>query len=225
MRSTITAAKVLSTAERTDALSVVAAVYQHEKRWLADVEAEIPADPEARRDCSWFLARVEDEPAGVIRLVYDPALTLPADFGVTWEPGIDLEALQRGGRFVDIGRFMILPRYRRNLRVVMRLMRVAILEVLDRGYTHFLTDVFADDPHSPLGFHTRVLGFERLGTHARGELACTSDRVLLVLDIARGYQRLKASENRVFRELGEAVGERLGIDWSRREGPLVPCTR
>jgi hypothetical protein len=209
MSNAVTVVKVLSRAERAEALAVVEAVYRHEKRWLSDVESEIPADPSARRDQSWFLVRVDGAPAGAIRLAYDPALSLPAELEVTLEPGVDLEALRRRGRFVDIGRFMILPRHRRNLRVAMRLMRAASLEVIERGYTHFLTDVFADDPHSPLGFHTRVLGFERIATHARGELACASPRVLLVLDIARGYERLKATESRVYRELAQGMGELL----------------
>jgi hypothetical protein len=30
-----------------------------------------------------------------------------------------------------------------------------------------------------------VLGFERIGTHRTGELACESVRIILILDIAR----------------------------------------
>ena len=124
------------------------------------------------------------------------------------------DGLKRHGRFVDIGRFMIVPAYRRNIRVVMRLMRAAIIEVVGRGYTHFLTDVFEEDPHSPLHFHTRVLGFERIGTHRYGELACTSSRILLILDIARAYHRLKAQDNKIWKELGEGV-------WDVMEGPRL----
>jgi hypothetical protein len=124
---------------------------------------------------------------------------------VTLEPGIDLAGLARRGRFVDIGRFMIVPRYRRNIRAALRLMRAAIVEVVERGYTHFLTSVFADDPHSPLGFHTRVLGFERIGSHRTGELACASARILLVLDIARASRRLERRRNKVWRELAAGV--------------------
>ena len=143
----------------------------------------------------------------MIRLVYDPSLEMPAEYGVTMEPSVDLDTLRRHGRFVDIGRFMIVPRHRRNIRVVMRLMRAAILEVVSRGYTHFLTDVFEDDPHSPYQFHTRVLGFERIGTHRHGELACASTRIILILDIARAYRQLQKKENKVFKELGEGLGE------------------
>jgi len=207
MRSSVAARKVLTPRDREEALAVIEAVYLQEKRWIRDPHSEIPADPAARQDQSWFLVTVEGEPAGVIRLVYDPVLELPAELGVSLEPHVDLDALKRRGRFVDIGRFMIVPRHRRNIRVVMRLMRAAILEVVSRGYTHFLTDVFEDDPHSPYQFHTRVLGFERIGTHRFGELACASTRIILILDIARAYRQLQKKENKVFKELGEGLGE------------------
>jgi hypothetical protein len=204
-RSVITASKVISPADREKALAVVEAVYAREKKWIAEVASEVPPDAGRVPDRSWFLVTVDGKPAGVIRLVYDPPLELPAELDVTLEPDVDIESLKRRGRFVDIGRFMIVPRYRRNIRVVLRLMRAAIVEVVERGYTHFLTSVFADDPHSPLGFHTRVLGFERIGSHRTGELACASIRILLILDIARAYHRLKQRQNRVWKELGSSV--------------------
>jgi len=207
MRSSVVARKVLTPRDREEALSVIEAVYLQEKRWIRDPGSEVPADVAVRQDQSWFLVTVEGEPAGVIRLVYDPELEMPAELGVSLEPDVDLETLKRRGRFVDIGRFMIVPRHRRNIRVVMRLMRAAILEVVSRGYTHFLTDVFEDDPHSPYNFHTRVLGFERIGTHRYGELACASTRIILILDIARAYRQLEKKENKVFKELGEGIGE------------------
>lgn len=206
MRSTVTAKKVLTPRDREDALSVIEAVYLQEKQWIRDLDSEIPSGVSTREDQSWFLVLADDEPAGVIRLVYDPPLEMPAELGVSLEPHIDLEALKRCGRFADIGRFMIVPRHRRNIRVVMQLMQAAIPEVVSRGYTHLLTDVFEDDPHSPYQFHTRVLGFERIGTHRFGELACASTRIILILDIARSYRRLQKRENKLFRGLGEGLG-------------------
>lgn len=201
----VTAQEIVTPEDRERAFAVIEAVYRDEKQWIQSSSAEIPTDIASRQDQSWFLVSVGDEPAGVIRLVYDPPLEMPAEYGVTLEPEVDLEGLKRGGRFVDIGRFMIVPAYRRNIRVVMKLMRAAIVEVVGRGYTHFLTDVFENDPHSPLRFHTQVLGFERIGTHRYGELACASARIILILDIARAYQRLKKRENKVWKELGEGV--------------------
>ncbi|MDP9121091.1 MAG: GNAT family N-acetyltransferase [Acidobacteriota bacterium] len=205
MRSAIAAKRVVSSVDRESALQVVEAVYRHEKRWLDDTAAEMPLDLTAPDGRSWFLVTVGGKAAGVIRLVYDPSLEVPAEYGVTLEPDVDIEGLKQRGRFVDVGRLMIIPRYRRNVRVVLELMRAASVEVVERGYTHFLTTVFADDPHSPLGFHTRVLGFERIGTHSRGELACASVRILLILDIGRAYQRLKERRNRVLQDLGLGI--------------------
>jgi hypothetical protein len=212
LRSAVVARKVLDGADRDKALTVVETVYRREKKWIADAGAELPSDAGdafRRTDRSWFLVTVNGKPAGVIRLVYDPPLELPAELGVTLEPNVDLQGLKRQGRFVDIGRFMIVPRYRRNIRVALRLMRAAIVEVVERGYTHFLTSVFADDPHSPLGFHTRVLGFERIGSHRTGELSCASVRILLILDIARAYQRLKRRQNLVWKELAVSVRDTM----------------
>lgn len=206
---TVQARKVLTPADRAQALTVIEAVYLQEKQWIRDPLSEIPADPADRQDQSWFLVTADGQPAGVIRLVYDPSLEMPAEYGVSLEASVDLESLRRHGRFVDIGRFMILPRHRRNIRVVLKLMRAAIIEVVSRGYTHFLTDVFEDDPHSPLRFHTQVLGFERIGTHRYGELACASARIILILDIARAYQRLKKRENKVFKEVADGVRDIL----------------
>ncbi|HEY9422557.1 MAG TPA: GNAT family N-acetyltransferase [Thermoanaerobaculia bacterium] len=217
MRPNIVAKKILTAEERERALKVVAAVYLAEKQWIRSAGSEIPKNVAERMDQSWFLVSVDDEPAGVIRLVYDPPLEMPAEYGVTLEPHVDLDGLKRQGRFVDIGRFMIVPAYRRNIRVVMRLMRAAIVEVVRRGYTHFLTDVFEEDPHSPLQFHTRVLGFERIGTHRYGELACASSRILLILDIARAYHRLKAQDNKIWKELGEGI-------WDVMEAPRLAPT-
>lgn len=206
---TVQARKVLTPEDRAQALTVIETVYLQEKQWILDPQSEIGLDAADRQDQSWFLVTADGEPAGVIRLVYDPPLEMPAEYGVTLEPSVDLEALRRHGRFADIGRFMIVPRYRRNIRVVMKLMRAAFIEVVARGYTHFLTDVFEDDPHSPLRFHTQVLGFERIGTHRHGELACASSRIILILDIACAYQRLKKRENRLFKEVGDGVGDMM----------------
>ncbi|MES1245388.1 MAG: GNAT family N-acetyltransferase [Acidobacteriota bacterium] len=209
MRSAVTAKKILTDHDRELGLVVIETVYLQEKRWIREAGAEIPTDLAERQDQSWFLVISDGEPAGVIRLVYDPALEMPTELGVDLEAGVDIQRLRKHGRFVDIGRFMIVPRHRRSFRVALRLMRAAILEVVSRGYTHFLTDVFEDDPHSPYQFHTRVLGFERIGTHRHGELACASRRIILILDIARAYRRLKKQENKVYRELADGLGDML----------------
>jgi hypothetical protein len=200
-RGELETVKVLTAADRQAALSVVAQVYAAEKGWLSDVAAEIPEEPGTVRGMSWFLTRVEGQPAGVIRLAYDPNLELPPHLDFQFERGVDLARLKQGSRFVEIGRFMILPEHRSRFAVALRLMKAAVREVAERGYTHFITDVFESDPHSPLQFHTRVLGFERIGSHRFGELACDSRRIILVLDIARAYLDLARRKDRVFREV------------------------
>lgn len=217
-RSEITTTRIELPQDRAAAMEVIAAVYLAEKRWIASAEAEIPAVVAAESRTSWFLARVGDEPAGVIRLTYDPPLVAPPELQFRFEREIDLDRLAAECRVVDIGRFMILPRYRRRVAVALRLMRAALEEVVARGYTHLVTDVFENDPHSPLQFHTRVLGFERIATHRYGELACDSLRVVLMLDIAKSYRRLARSRNRVFREVAGGLSERF--DALLRRQPL-----
>ncbi len=78
-------------------------------------------------------------------------------------------------------------------------MRSATAETVARGYTHFVTDVFENDPHSPFGFHTRVMGFLPVATHDFGELRCDSRRITLVLDLRAAYKRLKTRGNWLYR--------------------------
>lgn len=206
--SDVTTCKVLTGEDRAAALEVVEEVYRDEKQWVRDVDTEIPADPAALDNFSWFVARVGDRPVGLIRLWYDFSIELPAELGVTIERPIDLEAA-RSCRWVEVGRFMIVPGYRRHMSVVLQLMKAAVAEVVDRGYTHFITDVYDGDPHSPLKFHTRVLGFERVGTHRFGELDCDCLRIILILDLARAYRRAKRTKNKLFREIAAGLQEKF----------------
>lgn len=155
------------------------------------------------------MATVNDKPAGVIRLTYDPSLEFPPELEVTLNKDIDLTRMAQECKMVEISRFMILPEFRKNIRVALRLMRAATKEVVERGYTHFLTDVFETDPHSPLHFHTKVLGFEVIGSHLRGELNCSSTRIILTLDILKSYQRLKERKDKIYQEVTEGIRELL----------------
>jgi hypothetical protein len=208
--------KVVDEQTRTQAIEVITKVYLLEKNWISRPEDEIPAGIGSSRKYSWFLAAVNDEPAGVIRLTYDPSLEFPAELGVTLNQGIDLAKMAQECRMVEIGRFMILPQYRKNIRVALRLMRASIKEVVERGYTHFLTDVFENDPHSPLHFHTKILGFERIGSHIKGELNCSSTRIILTLDILKAYQRLKIGKNKIYQEVTEGIRELLDERLAKR---------
>ena len=203
--SSIAVSKVIKKTDRADAMSVIEEVFVREKQWIDGSHEQIPEEPATDCGCSWFVARVGGIPAGVMRLHYDPPLDLPEAFQVSLEPGIDLEQVKSSGRFAEIGRFMILPRYRRQHLVALRLMRAATAEVVERGYTHFITDVFEGEAHSPLNFHTRVLGFEVIGRHLFGELNCSSTRIILTLDILKLYNRVKDSRSRIYQELLEGI--------------------
>lgn len=199
--SEISTLKVSDSESRSLALQVIEGVYLKEKNWIKNPEDEIPVDIGASLKYSWFLAMANQKPAGVIRLTYDPSLNFPPELGVSLNADIDLEKMARECKLVDIGRFMILPEYRKNIRVVLKLMRAAIKEVVERGYTHFLTDVFESDPNSPLHFHTKILGFEKIGSHLHGELNCSSTRIILTLDILNAYRRLKMRRDKIYQEV------------------------
>ena len=140
---------------------------------------------------------------------------------MTLEKNIDLKEMAKKYRFVEIGRFMIIPKYRRSIRVALRLMRSAIRDVVERGYTYLLTDVFENEPNSPLHFHTKILGFERIGSHLHGELNCNCTRIILILDILKSYQRLKARKDKIFKEVTDGIkdllDERISINWNMRQ--------
>lgn len=120
----------------------------------------------------------------MLRVLYDPPLELYGQYGFKlWTRGwMSRSSFARTGSpksggsrsFLNIGNiFWRWP----------ALIRAAITETVSRGYTHYITDVFEDDPHSPYEFHTRVLGFAPVATHDVGELNCKSRRITLVLDI------------------------------------------
>ncbi|NTU68294.1 MAG: GNAT family N-acetyltransferase [Chlorobiaceae bacterium] len=213
--SSIAVSKVITTTDRSDAMSVIEAVFVREKQWIEGAQEQLPEKAGATERCSWFIARVGGKPAGVMRLLYDPSFNLPKAFEVSFEPGVDIEKVQSSGHYAEIGRFMILPEYRRQYLVALRLMRSATAEVVERGYTHFITDVFEGKAHSPLNFHTRILGFEVIGRHLFGELNCSSTRIILTLDILKLYNRIKDSRSRIYQELLEGIrtpfGKRLSV--------------
>lgn len=206
---TIETSKINNAAKRAMALKVIENVYLAEKKWISSVESEIPDDYADSKKWSWFLATVNGKPAGVLRLQYDPSLDVPPEFELTLNEDIDLKRMAEVCRFVEIGRFMILPRYRKNYLVAVRLMRSAAEEVVARDYTHFITDVFEGEVNSPLNFHTRILGFDIVGKHLHGELNCRLTRIVLTLDILKAYRKLNSRKNRIARLLTDGIREVL----------------
>ncbi|MBM3162276.1 MAG: GNAT family N-acetyltransferase [Chlorobi bacterium] len=203
--SGITVQRVLHGEDRQGVIGIVEQVFLREKNWISSAHAQIPEELGPDQPFSWFLARVNDHPAGVLRLLYDPPLNFPEAYQVSFIPGIDTDYLKQLGRYVEIGRFMIPGEYRRNHRIALRLMRAATEEVVGRDYTHFITDVFENEQHSPLNFHTRVLGFEVIGRHLFGDLNCSCTRIILTLDILKLYSRVKDSRSRIYAELTEGI--------------------
>jgi hypothetical protein len=189
-------------AGRAAALSVLRATYQSEKGWIVDPAHQLPSGDLQRPDIAWFIVRLEGQPVGVLRTFYDPPILQYAKYGLELiDQRVDIEKFLRQHRIAEVGRFAIIAPHRNNVLLAAALMRAATEEVVDRGYTHLVTDVFEDDPHSPLGFHTRVMGFLPVATHDHGELNCKSRRITLLLDLKSTYRRLRARGNWVYRYL------------------------
>jgi hypothetical protein len=205
----IRAVKVKTAEDIRDALKVISEVYMKEKRWISSLDDQIPGDLEQHPEVSWFLVRLNKKPAGVLRLLYDPALEFPPEFKVELDKNVNIEKLKLEGRFVEIGRFMIIPEYRTYILIALRLMRAAIREVVEKDYTHFITDVFENEPNSPLKFHTRILGFEIIGRHLFGDLNCSCTRIILTLDILKAYKRLKERRSSIYRTITGGISDLL----------------
>lgn len=196
------AERITDEAGRLAALQVLGATYQQEKGWIGDAARQFPPGDLEREDIAWFVVRLDDRPVGVLRALYDPPLWQYAKYGLQLiDARVDVEAFLRQHRIAEVGRFAVLAEHRGNLLLAAALMRAATEDTVARGCTHLITDVFEDDAHSPLGFHTRVMGFMPVATHDHGELDCKSRRITLVLDLKSSYQRLKARGNWVYRYL------------------------
>jgi hypothetical protein len=187
---------------RAAALDVLGATYRNEKGWVSDPRHQFPPADLERHDIAWYIVRLEGRPVGVLRTLFDPPLLQYARYGLRLiDPRVDVEKFLRQHRIAEVGRFAVLPEHRGNMMLVAALMRSATEEMVTHGYTHVITDVFEDDPHSPLGFHTRVMGFRPVATHDHGDLNCKSRRITLLLDLESSYRRLKARGNWIYRYL------------------------
>ncbi|MBV1693432.1 MAG: hypothetical protein KGP27_03125 [Hyphomicrobiales bacterium] len=202
--------RVETEADRELALAVLAETYLKEKGWVQDAETVFPASDLAREDVSWFIATQRNEPVGVLRVLYDPPIKAYLEYGL--KPiGREAEILEflANNKIAEIGRFAVVPARRNGTAVPISLMRHATREIVARGYSQLVTDVFENDPHSPLGFHTRILGFRPVATHEHGELLHKGRRITLLLDIGMAYRRLKARGNFFFRQLTKGWTEQM----------------
>ncbi len=202
--------RIRNDADRAAAMVVLKATYLTEKHWVANVEKVFePADLQ-NEHVSWFVAFRKGEPVGVLRILYQPPLELYKAYGFKIVvKGLDLDAFIRDNRIAEIGRFAVLPEQRRFPFVAGALMRTASEETVRRGFTHYVTDIFEGEKHSPYDFHTRVMGFLPVATHDTGELNCPNRRITLILDLKQAYHRLKSSKKWVFRLLTENWDDEL----------------
>jgi hypothetical protein len=202
--------RVENEAQRQMALEVMRATYRDEKNWVGDDEKLVARADLRSHAISWFVALADKIPVGVLRVLYEPPLDLYRAYGFkVVDQSLDLDAFIRENRIAEVGRFAVLPEYRRNVLVVVGLMREAAGETVARGYTHYVTDVFEGEQHSPYDFHRRVMGFQLVATHEKGELNCANRRLTMILDIRAAYQRLYRTQKWVFRHLTEGWNPHL----------------
>ena len=208
LKNELTVCKVEDEATRQKALRVLKEVYQGEKGWVEDPDSFLPASDVGNSAVSWFLAERDGEPVGVTRVLYEIPFELYTEYGFRLEKqGIDVDAFIRDHKIAEVGRFAVLPKYRKKILVAAILMRAAATETVQRRFTHFITDVFAADPNSPYQFHRKILGFETVATHDVGELKMESQRITMLLDLRQAYRRLKAGKSWIFRYITQGWNE------------------
>ncbi len=206
----VVALRVCDEDDRAAAVAVLAATYQREKHWVSDAGSQFPLGDVGRDDTAWFLAKARGRPAGVVRVLYDPPVAAYASYGFrVIDPAIRIDDFIGRKGMAEVGRFAVMPDRRRQIMVAATLMRAVTIASLEHGTTHLITDVFEDDPHSPYGFHTRVLGFHPVATHDVGELNSRSRRITLLLDIQAAYKRLQRSNHWFYRYLASVLPDRL----------------
>ncbi len=221
-KTAIRTVRVDCEALRECALEVLGATYRDEKRWVRDAAAQMPLSDLWREDLAWFLVFADGAPAGVIRVLYSPPLDQYRKYRLRClHEGIDVDALLARCAIAEIGRFAVVPQARRQVSVVLALLREAIADTVRRGFTHYLTDVFEGEPHSPYAFHTRVLGFVPVAIHDTGELHCDRRRITMLLDLRECYTRLRSGNGYFYRLITEGWEDGLHASLARGAGRPV----
>ncbi|MCG8457372.1 MAG: GNAT family N-acetyltransferase [Holophagales bacterium] len=206
----LTVRKVEDADARERALRVLEGVYHAEKGWVDGPDEVFPESDLDNPAISWFLAEREGAPVGVTRVLYEIPFDLYQQYQFQLvDPRIDVEAFVRENRIAEVGRFAVVPKYRKKILVAAILMRAAATETVERGFTHFITDVFDADPNSPYQFHRRILGFQTVATHETGEMRVRSKRITMLLDLREAYRRLKQGKNWIVRYITQGWNEQL----------------
>ena len=210
LKDRIRVKRLESETDRALAMQVLKATYRQEKNWVADEEKMFSAEDMLNENVSWFVAYDEDKPVGVLRILYSPPLELYAAYGFKKiDDNLDVDHFVKNHKIAEIGRFAVLPEYRKFINVSIALMNNASKETVERGFSHYITDVFEGEQHSPYDFHTRVMGFMPVATHDVGELNCPNRRITLVLDIKQAYNHLRRNKKGVFRRITESWDQSL----------------
>lgn len=208
----LTVERITTAEQREEALNVLESVYKDEKRWVEDREKMLPVEDLGHEGVSWFAACLDGEVVGVTRVLYEIPLELYKEYGFELSvKGLDVEKFVAENNIAEVGRFAVYPKYRRRFHIAAILMRASGLEALERGFTHFITDVFEDDPNTPHGFHQRVLGFQEVASHMTGELKCESRRVTMLLDLHEAKDRLTGKKGWFFRYLTDQVRKNVDV--------------
>ncbi len=212
--------KIENEFQRKSAINIMKTVFMDEKKWINYPDKHIPKETINSPQYSWFIAYFDEIPVGLLRLLYDPPLELPKNYQATLNKDINIAELQRSGRFVEVGRFMILKEYRKNFRIALSLMKSSIKEVIERDYTHLITDVFEGEETSPYNFHTRVLGFKEIGSHLHGELECPNRRIILTMNIYESYLSLKKKGGKIYDYIKDEI-ENIIISKIRKKNKRI----
>lgn len=223
-RSNINATRITDLHGRKDGLTVLRATYRNEKQWTANEESLFPLTDLADQNISWFMTYVDGIPAGVLRVLYDPPLALYMEYGferMGTGSELNIDEFISINRIAEIGRFAVMPEFRTKITTAAALIRIAIRDAIERGYSHYITDIFEDEEHNPYLFHTRILGFTPVATHASGELAALNRRITFILNIKACYQRLKKNGNWIYRYLTEGWEPKLHEKLSEQFSPSL----
>ncbi len=203
-RNRFRAVRVETPEQRQQVLDVVELVYRREKCWVDTPEQMFPESDLENDSISWYLAFADGEPAGICRVLYELPVELYQEYGFDLiDADIDVEAFLRHHKVAEIGRFAVKADQRSSFLIAAALMRGTTSETVGRGFTHYVTDVFEDDPDSPYDFHRRVLGFRTVATHRHGELHTESRRLTMLLDLPEALARLRAKNAWIYRYVTE----------------------
>ena len=204
--------QVKSSKARQLCLKVIEATYKKEKNWVKEPDELFPGSDLQNDNMAWFMAQHKQEPVGILRVAYDPPLHLYAQYGLNMiREDINIDRFISENKIAEIGRFAVLPKYRSAIAIVALLMREATVHTIRKGFTHYITDVFEGEVHSPYNFHTRVIGFEPIATHDHGEINCPNRRITMLLDIKKAYERLRTKGKRIYNMITQGWDEKLHL--------------